>query len=217
VVLKKNHAVMLLLILTVILILANFFYTYYDNQLPTIPDSTSFPAPRQTIEPTLPPSQPPPSQQEPSESSDNSDKPTSPIIITPSVPEPSTQPGPNLKISAYSLNPLTNQLQPLTGIDWSDEGPLLPGQSKNSSRVYFKNEGNVPVTLYQSTSGWSFEDYAGKVLAQNYNQYFSLGWDYDNATVAVNETKPVTFTLTISPAVVDVARFSFGIVVNLTY
>ena len=210
----------LLLILIVLLGLANYFGPYYSNPLPTTPNSTFLPTPQRTIEPTLPSSQPP-SQQEPSESSE----PTSPIIITPStqsasaqpVPETSAQPVSNPKLSVYSLDPFTNQFQPLTGIDWSGEGPILPGQSRNSSRVYLRNEGDVPVTLYLSASGWIFEDSTGSILAQDYDQYFSLSWDYDNSAVAVNETKPVTFTLTISPAIVDVARFSFGIVVTLTY
>ena len=203
---------MLLLILIVILGLANYFGPYYSNPLPTIPNSTIPPTPRRTMEPTLPLSQPP-NQQEPSESSE----PTSPIVIIPSIPITSTQPVSNLKLSVYSVDPFTNQFQPLTGIDWSGEGPILPGQSRNSSRVYFRNEGYIPVTLYLSASGWIFEDSAGRVLAQDYNQYFSLGWDYDNSTVAVNETKPITFTLTISPVIVDVAWFSFDIVVILTY
>ena len=203
---------MLLLILFVILGLANYFSTYYGNQLPTIPNSTFLPTPRRTIEPTLPPSQLP-SQQEPSEPSE----PTSPIIVTPSTPVTSTQPVSNPKLSAYSVDPFTNQSKPLTGIDWSSERPILPGQTRNSSQIYFKNEGDMPVTLYLSTSGWIFEDSAGRVLAQDYRQYFSLSWDYDNSTVAVNETKPVTFTLTISPAIVDVVKFSFEIVVTLTY
>ena len=75
----------------------------------------------------------------------------------------------------------------------------------------------MSVILFLSASGWIFEDSAGRVLAQDYHQYFSLGWDYDNSTVAMNETKPITFTLTVSPAIVDVARFSFDIVVTLTY
>ena len=171
-----------LLILFVILGLANYFSTYYGNQLPTIPNSTFLPPPQQTIEPALPPSQLPsqqeppksskptlPNQQEPSQSSE----PTSPIIVTPSTPVTSTQPNltPNPKLSAYSVDPLTNRFQPLTAIDWSDEGPLLPGLSRNSSRVYFRNEGDMPVTLYLSTSGWIFEDSAGRVLPQDYNQY----------------------------------------------
>ena len=217
---------MLLLILFVILGLANYFSTYYGNQLPTIPNSTFLPPPQQTIEPALPPSQLP-SQQEPPKSSKptlpnqmgppQSSEPTSPIIVTPSTPVTSTQPVSNPKLSAYSVDPFTNQSKPLTGIDWSSERPILPGQTRNSSQIYFKNEGDMPVTLYLSTSGWIFEDSAGRVLAQDYRQYFSLSWDYDNSTVAVNEMKPVTFTLTISPAVVDVVRFSFEIGVTLTY
>ena len=124
------------------------------------------------MEPTLPLSQPP-NQQEPSESSE----PTSPIVIIPSIPITSTQPVSNLKLSVYSVDPFTNQFQPLTGIDWSGEGPILPGQSRNSSRVYFRNEGDLPVTLYLSASGWIFEDSVGRVLAQDYQRYFSLSWD----------------------------------------
>jgi hypothetical protein len=215
----RKYRAWLLLSLVVILFVANYFDAYYSSQLPPIPHSRFLTTPRRSMEPTLPSSQPPnqqeqpPSQQEPLESS----KPMSPIIIASSAPYTSAQPASNLKLSVYTLDPSTNQFQPLTAIDWSSEGPIIPGQSRNSSRMYFKNEGNVPVTLYLSTSEWLFEDSAGKVLAQEYNQYFSLGWDYDNSTVAVNEARPVTCTLTISSAVVDVVRFSFDIVVTLTY
>ena len=208
--LRKNHVV-LLLILIAILGLANYLNTY-SNQLSPIPNSTFLPTPRRTMEPTLPPSQPP-SQQEVLEPSE----PASPIVITSSFPVTSTQPVPNLKLSVYSLDPFTNQFQPLIAIDWSGEGPLLPGLSRNSSRVYFRNEGDTPVTLYLSTSGWIFKDLTGKVLAQDYKQYSSLSWDYDNSIIAVNETRPITFTLTTSTAIVDVARFLFEIVVTMSY
>jgi hypothetical protein len=82
--------------------------------------------------------------------------------------------------------------------------------------VYFRNEGNVPISLYLSTSDWAFQDVAGKSLSQSYQQYFTLTWDYDNSKIAVNETRSIIFTLAISQNIIDVATFSFSIIVTAT-
>ena len=83
--------------------------------------------------------------------------------------------------------------------------------------MYLRNEGNVPVTLYFSSQAWSFGDYIGNTPAQDYQQYFSLTWDYDNSALQVNQVRPVIFTLTIRPDIVDVVTFSFDLVVTLSY
>ena len=48
-----------------------------------------------------------------------------------------------------------------------------------------------------------------------YQRYFTLTWNYDNSTIAVNEVKPVIFTLSISSNITDVATFSFDIIVTM--
>jgi hypothetical protein len=118
-------------------------------------------------------------------------------------------------VAVYIIAPFNNQIQPLTAIDWSADGPIMPGQTRNSSRVYFFNEGSAPITLYVSTSKWTFKDASGKSLDENYSRFFSLTWDYDNSTIAIGETRPVTFSLTVSARIIDVATFSFDIVVTL--
>jgi hypothetical protein len=89
--------------------------------------------------------------------------------------------------------------------------------SRNSSKVYLRNEGNVPITLFLSTSDWAFQDVTGKALTQNCQQYFTLTWNYDNSTIAMNETRPITFTLALSPNITNVAAFSFSLVVTTVY
>jgi hypothetical protein len=83
--------------------------------------------------------------------------------------------------------------------------------------VYFVNEGSVPITMNVSTSKWAFEDVHGNSLneTENYSRYFSLTWDYDNSTIAVRETRPVTFSLTVSASIIDVATFSFDLIVTV--
>jgi hypothetical protein len=87
----------------------------------------------------------------------------------------------------------------------------MPGQSVNSSRAYVRNEGTTPITLTFSTSDWSFEDIDGKLLPENFSTYFAVTWDYDNSSIAVNEIRPITFSLLISPSISDVSTFSFNL------
>lgn len=103
-----------------------------------------------------------------------------------------------------------------THVDWSNEGSITPGESRNSSKLNFKNEGDTPVRLYLSTSDWTFKDKAGKMLSQDYAQYFRLTWDYDNSIIAANEIKPVTLTLFVSPILTQVETFAFNIVVTVS-
>jgi len=123
------------------------------------------------------------------------------------------QPSPIVEIGVYGIDPSGGQLNASGPIDWSVDGPILPGQGRNSSRVYLRNEGNVPVTLQLSSQNWFFENYLGDDLNATYQQYFSLTWDYDNSPLQVNQVKPVIFTLTVSPEIVDVATFSFDITI----
>ena len=130
----------------------------------------------------------------------------------------SSQPfNPTLKLGVYKDYPYGNQVEALSAIDWSADGPIIPGEIRNSSTVYFRNEGDVAVRLYLSSESWSFGDYLNNTLAQDYRQYFSLSWDYDYSELGVNQVRPVIFSLAVSPLIVDVATFSFGMVVGLSY
>jgi hypothetical protein len=90
----------------------------------------------------------------------------------------------------------------------------MPGQSVNSSRAYVRNEGTTPITLIFSASDWSFEDINSKLLPGNYSTYFALAWDYDNSSIAVNEIRPITFSLLISPSISEVATFYFNLSIS---
>jgi len=138
------------------------------------------------------------------------------IRIETSTSGSSSQLGSTVKIGIYESDPVRNQAKTFSSIDWSLGGPIIAGQSRNSSRVYFRNEGDTAVTLYLSSQAWSFRDYRGKNLSQEYEQYFSLTWDYDNSTLKVNQVMPVVFTLSVSPGIIDVVTFSFDLVVLLS-
>ena len=92
----------------------------------------------------------------------------------------------------------------------------MSGQSRNSSVVYLRNEGNKAVGLYLSTSGWTFRDAGGNVLSQDYRRYFFLDWTYDHSEIEAGEVRPVVFSLTVWPRLSEVSTFSFDLVVTLT-
>ncbi len=144
----------------------------------------------------------------------NMSNPSSRVVITSSSSDASTQSAGILKIGIYNNNPSSNTPQPLEAIDWSAKGVIIPGQRVNSSRVYVRNEGTTSAKLIFSTSDWIFEDAGGK-LSGNYSTYFALTWDYDNSSISVNETRPLTFSLVISPSISNVSMFSFNL--DITY
>jgi hypothetical protein len=146
----------------------------------------------------------------------NSSNPSSPIIVKPSNPDNSTHtPASTIKVGVYEMDPNGGPIKSASAIDWSTDGPILPGQGRNSPVLYFVNEGNVPVTLSLSSSAWSFKDSLGNPLNGDYQKYFSLTWDYDNSVLQLYQSKPVVLTLTISPVILDVAGFSFDLVISV--
>ena len=141
----------------------------------------------------------------------------SPVSVKYVTQANSSQSASDIKLGVYGNDPSRSQPQALQAIDWSAYGSLVPGQSGNSSKVYLRNEGNVPIGLALSAADWVFQNSVGSSLSQSYQQYFVLTWDYGNSEIGVNELRLVTFTLSISPRVVDVATFSFSLVVTATY
>jgi hypothetical protein len=122
----------------------------------------------------------------------------------------------SLALGVYGSDPRSGVPQPLGSIDWSFEGPIVPGQNRSSPVVYLRNEGNSLVNLYLSTAEWVFRDSKGNSIDGDYRQFFSLSWDYDYSGIAVEEVRPVVFTLTVWPGLSDVSTFSFDLVVTLT-
>lgn len=92
--------------------------------------------------------------------------------------------------------------QNLTSLDW---GTISPG-SVNSKQAYMKNTGNTPCHASMITSNWKPTD------AIN---YLNCTWSY-NGILQPNQTVPVTFTLTVSPAAEALTSFSFDIQVTAT-
>ena len=122
----------------------------------------------------------------------------------------------NPELGVYRFDPSKNPSQTLQLIDWNADGLLEIGQARNSPTIYFRNEGQMSGNLLLSTSNWTFKDMQNNtLLQQKYQQYFTLTWNYNNSTIAVNEVKPVIFTLSISSNTTDVTTFSFDIIVTM--
>ena len=121
---------------------------------------------------------------------------------------------PNPDLSIYENDPTKEQPRHLRAIDWSTDGPIIPGQSRNSSVVYLRNEGSTPLNVSFSVANWAFKNLAGSSLSTDYQQYFLIKWNWSNSTMAVNQTILVIFTLTVASSITDVATFSFDIIMT---
>ena len=100
-------------------------------------------------------------------------------------------------VAVYQDSALT---LPLTEINW---GIVEPGGEKNYT-AYFKNESNVPTTLFLTTDNWS---------PLNVSSFIALTWDYDGQLLEVDVFVEATFTLAVDPAISGVETFSFDIVI----
>ena len=121
----------------------------------------------------------------------------------------------NPELGVYRFDPSKSPSQTLQVIDWAADGLLEPEQARNSPTVYFRNEGQMSRNLLFSTSNWIFKGMQNNSLSQECQRYFTLTWNYDNSTIAVNEVKPVIFTLSISLNITDVTTFSFDIIITM--
>jgi len=123
-----------------------------------------------------------------------------------------TSSNPELKI--YENDPSTDQPTSLQVIDWSTGGPILPGQNRSTSPVYFRNEGSVPIQVAFSASNWAFKNSRGSPLSTDYQKYFTISWNYDDSTINAGQTIPVIFTLTVDSNINDFVAFSFDLIVT---
>ena len=142
--------------------------------------------------------------------------PVPPSLISPfPYVSPSPSPSPssiNISLSLYMNNPNITQSEILKDIDWPS---MEPGEERNSSVIYFRNEGDLPFTMSFSAANWVFLDSSNDSLSQNCSRYFALSWNYDASPLVVNEVRPVIFTLVVSSNIKDVVDFSFDIVITI--
>jgi hypothetical protein len=88
----------------------------------------------------------------------------------------------------------------LTSINW---GTLEPGSEKTNT-YYIRNCGNSPSTLTLQTSNWN---------PPGASSHISLTWDYGGQVLNIDEVMEVTFTLSISPMIEEIASFNFDITI----
>ena len=86
-------------------------------------------------------------------------------------------------------------------LDWGlvGEGP------NNTLTIYVKNEGNSAVWLWLGTSNWTPSASLG---------YMSLNWNYSGQVLSVDQVIPLELTLTVSPTISGITRFSFDTIIT---
>jgi hypothetical protein len=82
-----------------------------------------------------------------------------------------------------------------TQINW---GTIYPGSSKNTS-LYLQSVSNVPTTLQLAVTNWTFTNANNTVVSgpADTTPYMNLTWNYNNETVASNQTVAITLMLTV--------------------
>ena len=93
--------------------------------------------------------------------------------------------------------------QVVSSIDW---GTPEPGDSV-SQTVYVKNEGNVPMNVSLSASGWS---------PVGADTYLGVSWDSEGALIAAGGVLQAVITLDVSSSITGITNFSFDIVIEGT-
>lgn len=83
-------------------------------------------------------------------------------------------------------------------------GTVHPGLARDVS-FYVRNEGNDPIIISLNAENWS---------PINTSNYLTLCWDYSGTTLPPNATVQVTLTLLASQQTINIADFSFDIVIN---
>jgi hypothetical protein len=92
----------------------------------------------------------------------------------------------------------------ITSIDW---GSLYPDTSKTYTFWLYNDHPQDNITIYMSTIEWSPKE------AEN---YIKLEWNYEGYKLAPKTSILVTFTLTVSPDIINITKFNFNIVITGT-
>ena len=93
--------------------------------------------------------------------------------------------------------------QNVTVNDW---GAPEPGEVVYKT-IYVKNGGNSPLTLNMTASDWT------PSAAEN---YLTLAWDREGATVGAGEVVQAVLSLDVSGAITGINAFSFNMVIEGT-
>ena len=101
-------------------------------------------------------------------------------------------------VGVYSDADCENRLY---SVDW---GNLSPGSTRERE-VYVRNECNESMVLNLMAENW---------LPTVAEQDISLSWNYAGCPICENQVKQVNLVLQVSPRIVDVASFSFDIVID---
>src|SRR3990170_3671137 len=141
--LKKHHVAVALVL--IVAIGFAFYHRQYFSQSSVLPQfSSPFPF-RASIEPLLPFLFPSGKQEQVASSQSSS----SLGVVSSSTGYTTSSSASNsvFKVVVYGGSSSGNQFQMLTPIDWSADGPITPGESRNSSKVSLRNEGNIHFKL----------------------------------------------------------------------
>jgi hypothetical protein len=87
---------------------------------------------------------------------------------------------------------------PLSSMSW---GTLEPGGSQ-AIVCYIKNEGTSALTLSMYPSGWN---------PANADDYLTLSWNYNGASINPDTAIQVTFTLYVDASIEGITSFSFDV------
>ena len=102
-----------------------------------------------------------------------------------------------VNVAVYSDNPCT---QNCTSINW---GTLHPGTT-NTTLLYVKNTGSLPITLSMTTESWA---------PTNADNYLTATWDQEGTVLQADEQVTATLTLTAEPDNGGFTDFSFNIII----
>ena len=93
--------------------------------------------------------------------------------------------------------------QVVNSIDWG-----IPGLGDTVSQtVYVKNDGNAPMNVILSASGWS---------PVGADTYLGVSWDREGASIAAGEVLQAVITMDVSSSITGITNFSFDIVIEGT-
>ena len=105
---------------------------------------------------------------------------------------------PTLGLDAYWEQECNN---PVSSIDW---GTLEPGD-QNTSTIYLKNTGNLPLALSMITQNWT---------PTNATTYIIVTWNRENATISVDQVLQADITIEVLTSVIGISDFSLDIVIT---
>lgn len=103
-----------------------------------------------------------------------------------------------VNVAVYSDNPCT---QNCTSISW---GTLHPGTT-NTTVVYVKNTGSLPIILSMTAESWA---------PTNADNYLTATWDQEGTVLQADEQVTATLTLTAEADTGDLTDFTYNMIIT---